>query len=426
MSWFARREILVISLLVAAGVALRIAWVMAGGHLAPVISEMYNISGRFAIDGVLGDAFRPGQGPTAHAMPLSPMLAGAVYRVLGIGTPAAEFGLTLVSLCFTFGSFLFVYKIFRTLGTPLWACLAALALACLLPVNLSLEAVAFRTWEGALAVFLMAWVMLLVVRLDAGDTRPTKAQYAAISLLCAISFVVNQATGIACFAMLGLLAWRRSGFGAAIGAGALSLILTALILTPWMLRNGETMGERLWLRSNFGLVLATGFHDGMSGKDQRQAFVDRMDSVDPLMSDTAYARMKQMGELAYNRELADRAQAWISAHPTQSLGIALTYLRQYYFPPEWLWHIYSDRSRSTWVKALSHWLISALGLAGLAMALWRRRRGFIYVACGALIPALPYMLAQPVLRYRYLVFALLLFLAADFVACLAAARPRTA
>src|SRR3546814_13101468 len=85
------------------------------------------------------------------------MLAGAVYRVLGIGAPAAEFVLTLVSLCFTFGSFLLVYKIFRTLGTPLWVCLAALSLACLLPVNLSLEAVAFRPWEGALAVFLMAW-----------------------------------------------------------------------------------------------------------------------------------------------------------------------------------------------------------------------------------------------------------------------------
>src|SRR3546814_5201077 len=93
MSWFARREILVISLLVAAGVALRIAWVMAGGHLAPVISEMYNISGRFAIDGVLGDAFRPGQGPTAHAMPPSPMLAGAVYRVLGISSEEHTFEL---------------------------------------------------------------------------------------------------------------------------------------------------------------------------------------------------------------------------------------------------------------------------------------------------------------------------------------------
>src|SRR3546814_16493476 len=76
-----------------------------------------------------------------------------------------------------------------------------------------------------------------------------------------------------------------------------------------------------------------------------------MDSVDPLMSDTAYARLKQMGELAYNRELAGRAQAWISAHPTQRPGIAHGYLRQYYFPPEWLWHTYSDRSRGTWVKA---------------------------------------------------------------------------
>src|SRR3546814_17259259 len=124
----------------------------------------------------------------------------------------------------------------------------------------------------------MAWVMLLAVRLDAGETRPTKAQYAAISLLCVISFVVNQAVGVASFAMLGLLAWRRSGLPVAIGAGALSLVLTALILTPWMLRNGETKGERLWLRSNFGLVLAIGFHNGMSGKDHQKAFVNRMEA----------------------------------------------------------------------------------------------------------------------------------------------------
>src|SRR3546814_2307972 len=95
-------------------------------------------------------------------------------------------------------------------------------------------AVAFRTWEGALAVFLMDWVMLLAVRLDAEETRPTKAQYAGISLLCVISFVVNQAVGVASFAMLGLLAWRRSGLRAAVGTGALSLVLTALVLTPWM------------------------------------------------------------------------------------------------------------------------------------------------------------------------------------------------
>src|SRR3546814_15463678 len=57
----------------------------------------------------------------------------------------------------------------------------------------------------------------------------------------------------------------------------------------------------------FGLVLATGFHDGMSGKDQRTAFVDRMESVDQLMSDTASARRKQLGELANQRELAGRA-----------------------------------------------------------------------------------------------------------------------
>src|SRR3546814_14293325 len=116
---------------------------------------MYNISGRFAIDGVLGDAFRPGQGPTAHAMPLSPMLAGAAYRVLGIGAPAAEFVLTLVSRCFTFVSFLLFSTIFRSLGQPFCFCLAALSLCCLLLVLLHLWPLSFPSLERPFAVFLL-------------------------------------------------------------------------------------------------------------------------------------------------------------------------------------------------------------------------------------------------------------------------------
>lgn len=414
--WLGKRETAAVWTLIIAGCLLRLGWLLAGDHLAPTISEMFNVSRRFATDGVLGDAFRTGQGPTAHVMPLSPIMAGTIYRLLGIGSPISELTLSCIAISFTLASFLLIYKTFRLLETPLWARLAALALACLLPVNLALETIAFRTWEGALAVFLTSLVLLQTVRADISDIPPKTADYARLSFVCALAFFINQASGLACFAMLALLAFRRGGFVKMVLAGLISALFLLALFTPWMLRNQHAMGQPLWLRSNFGIVLATGFHEGASRNgDQRQAFVDRLHEIDPLMSDQAYARLKAEGEIAYNRELRDNAKAWIAGHKRESALLCLRYLAQYYYPPAWLWHVYSDQSQATWMKAGLHWLISTLGIAGLAFAIWQRRRAYAYASLGVILPALPYMLAQPVLRYRYLVFALLLFLAVDFV-----------
>ena len=58
---------------------------------------------------------------------------------------------------------------------------------------------------------------------------------------------------------------------------------------------------------------------------------------------------------------------------------------------------------------------TVLGFAGLATGLACRDWRYIYVAAALVLPMLPYVLGQPLGRYRYPVDGLLVFLAADFI-----------
>ena len=61
------------------------------------------------------------------------------------------------------------------------------------------------------------------------------------------------------------------------------------------------------------------------------------------------------------------------------------------------------------------WLFAAIGFVGLGTRIWVKDWRYIYVAATLLLPMLPYALVQPVIRYRYPIGALLVFLAADML-----------
>jgi len=61
------------------------------------------------------------------------------------------------------------------------------------------------------------------------------------------------------------------------------------------------------------------------------------------------------------------------------------------------------------------WVISFCGLAGALYALLLWRGLWLYAATVALIPSLPYIITQPVARYRYIVYATLLFLGCEWI-----------
>ena len=59
---------------------------------------MFFVARAYAETGRLADAYGPGSGLTAHVTPIMPILAGLVYRLTGVGTPAGAAALTLISI----------------------------------------------------------------------------------------------------------------------------------------------------------------------------------------------------------------------------------------------------------------------------------------------------------------------------------------
>ena len=93
----------------------RFAWVfLKGFNVIP--SEAFFEAAAFGAKGELADAYGPGTGLTAHLSPGMPLLVGTIYRLLGVGTPTAEFALSCLSLAFIYISFLALDAAFERLG----------------------------------------------------------------------------------------------------------------------------------------------------------------------------------------------------------------------------------------------------------------------------------------------------------------------
>ena len=404
--------------LIAAGVVLRLLWALLPSSDKLSFGEAANVAIAFARTGAFADAFVAGQGPTAHIMPVPPMIAGLVYRAFGIQTPLSEGVLIAWSLLLVFGAYWLLFKAFEAAGAPLAGRLGALAVLCLLPLNFNLEVVWFRTWDGGLAVVLAAAFLLAVLRLDAAE-RVGNGPLAALALLAAAVLAVSPPLGLGAYAgglllFARRLPWRRWPAGVAIVG-----VATVLVLAPWTIRNAQVMGKPIVFRDNFGLELAMGYFPGaLEAASPRDAFKTRHDTIHPYANPAGFAAMQAAGgEVAYFDALGTATKAWIAAHPGDAVRLTLRHLTEFLFPPAWYWNQFSDAgSTGTTAKLAANWLITLLGLAGLGYAVLRLEHRYRYLALMTLLPILPYLVVQPTLRYRYIVLGLLVFFAGDAVA----------
>jgi hypothetical protein len=119
------------------------------------------------------------------------------------------------------------------------------------------------------------------------------------------------------------------------------------------------------------------------------------------------------GEIGYNRLSIARTEAWMGQHPSGALKIAARHVREFYFPPRWMFFAGNPKFsplRQAWV-----WTVAFVGFLSLGVKLARKDWRYVYVGAPLLLLMLPYVLAQPILRYRYPVGGFLVFLAADMV-----------
>jgi hypothetical protein len=347
-------------------------------------------------------------------LPVPLLIGGAVYRVFGVASPPSEFILSLISITLIMTGFALLLAAFRRMGASPSACLLALAALCILPFNLWLEVVAFRLWEGAWAVALAGAYLLALVNLDGNDEPPGRTML-LMALTNALLFFISPQLGVAAYAASAYFLIRNVQPQRWPSAALIAVLTLAAFLVPWSIRNQHAVGEALPLRSNFGLELAIGFNPAaIDAEDQRAAFQARQLEIHPLASADALRRLRAAGgELPYFKMLGDQTKAWIADHPTLAMRLAARHLAEYVFPPSWFW-IGSDGSGSMiFLQMAIAWSVSLLGLLGLLARLTGAHPRFRYAAILVAATILPYMLVQPILRYRYLVFAMLMFFAAD-------------
>lgn len=389
-----------------------------------LLGEAFNVARSFATTGRIADAHRIGQGPTAHLMPVPAVIAGTVYHVLGVSTPASDAVLTTLALAFVFTSFALLFACFREAGAPAMGRLFALALLCLTPGNFMIECIWFRVWDGGISVALAATLLYVMLRTDRAAYLGV-GTIAAVAALTAITFFVSPPFGVAgyCCAMLLMVERvprRRWAQTMLIAAGML-----LVVLAPWTVRNLIVLGEPIILRDNFGLEFAIANDPSlMTSVDPDHGFERLHKAIHPYKGPAGYAAMRAAGgEVAYSRQLGQRATTWAASHPQDFLTLVQRHLTQMFFPSPWMLSPFPALGPPG-QQLLIHWLTSAIGLVSIGYALIALDRRYRFIAIMTLVPVMPYLIVQPTLRYRYLIVGLLTFFAFDLLARLALGMSR--
>jgi hypothetical protein len=345
-------------------------------------------------------------------MPISPAIAGGVYSVLGIHSVLSEFVLASWSIGLAIGTYLLFFQAFAHLRSSIQARLCALGFACLVPTYLGQETIDFRYWEGGLATFLCALFLerLLVFQ---QQNHISMRVIIGMCLLAAFLFFVNPLVGVGAYACAAVFCWKQLDTPRIIATIPLAACTLGIFVIPWALRNEIVLGHPVLLRDNFGLELATANYPGaFDNIDPGERFRRREEQIQPRASDQAYnAMLAAGGEVSYSSRLQEMTVRWIRANPSKVLRLAVLHLRQTFVPQTWQ---FSGLLGSS-VRIVSASLAGALGVTAIGYALMTRRPNWVYPALLVAIPALCYSLFQPVPRYTYLFYPVLVFAAADLL-----------
>ncbi len=105
----------------------------------------------------------------------------------------------------------------------------------------------------------------------------------------------------------------------------------ALACVPWTWRNHQALGGLFFIRSNFGLELRMGNHEGAGATLDlsAQGGTERH----PRTNEEEARKVQQLGELEYMRQAGREATAWIRSHPAEFLRLTGLRVAQFWLGP---------------------------------------------------------------------------------------------
>lgn len=334
------------------------------------------------------DPFMPlATGPSAHLPPLFPAYLALVISVFGNGTVAANI-IVWTPVLLLIIQLMLLPLLAQRLGIGFWTgCIAVLAwIAAGIPPS--------YTSESDYAALLVVLISFLMARSFTGVL--SRGQVLLSGVLWGTLLLV-QPVAVAVLACWLVLLYFQGKFSrrqiAALG------LLALVIVAPWIVRNFLVFHRPVFVRDNLGLELAVSNNSCASAlfedNDRSQCF----DATHPNRSLEEAVKVRQLGEVEYNRLKLKEAIHWISSHPREFA--VLTAQR---FSAFWLTPRSENNGNGMIWRPMVMQLFTLLSVPGLFF-IWKNYRPGAYVIILWLVLFPPiYYVVQFMDRYRYPIF----------------------
>jgi Dolichyl-phosphate-mannose-protein mannosyltransferase len=339
-------------------------------------------------------------GPTIWFTPIYPYLVAGIFKIWGIYTNASKLVIMTLNCAFATLTVIPIYcSAERTFGKRVavgasWAWVF-LPTALFYPIT--------WIWDTAMAALFLSlifWATLAVC------DKKTVLPWAGYGALWVTGGLVNPSLLSLLPFLAGWAVWqarRNSTQWPKFAAAA--LLVFALGLVPWTVRNYRVLGKAVVLRSNFGLELWLGNNPDVP--DTWSAWKHPDDDLDEAI------KYKNMGEIAYMAEKQHEAFVFMRRHPADTLNFM--YRR---FVENWL--AISDSPVDFWGNSslsmraffILNVLLSLSTLLGVLFAYrFRHPQAFPYAMVPLIFPIVFYLThSSP--RYRFPMDPIMMILAA--------------
>ena len=245
-------------------------------------------------------------GPTAWFTPIYPYLIAGIFKIWGVFTFKSRLIIETSNCAFAALTVIPVYGIARrTFGKSL--AVGAAWGWVFLPTSLFFPIT--WIWDTTLAALFMALIFWATLAMR--DARSVLA-WAGYGALWATGVLINPSVLSLLPFLAGWAIWQSRGDSRSlIRFSAAALLVFAIALVPWTIRNYRVFGKFIVLRSNFGLELWLGNNPGVP--DTWSPWLHPNDSLEEA------EKYKRMGEIAYMQEKEQEAFTFMRTHPADTL-----------------------------------------------------------------------------------------------------------